>query len=693
MAIPSTETLDTDLGDLDSFLMLCDDDFFIPDFSNFDAFELDPLLDLSIPLPNSLENGNEDGSSVVPAETTGLQQSQRFRISEEQKMHLLDWISRNPEPYPTSEDKANLARITGMTVAQISSWFSRLRQRKLQRVKPSVEGQSYQHISNFQHELGVTHKPFLRSSSLEPDAKPACHDGRGAQSLSFGILDGTFSLEAVASLRSDLRPLPALVGDTSQPSLINFPSVQSLLPPPRSKRLCVETWLESLDSPELSLHGQLDLLPDRGRVATPDLDFLDKIRALRQNIPDEEDIARWQKLLDKVNMSEASIFEASSDRASSNGSARSGSSYTSLGARQGRKLDLQPVKPTAVIHPITDGETEQPPAKKRKASTPVYPCTVCRSLFSKRYQWERYETSAHFAYERWICGRTMSQDANQDCPICATGDIHRSMLQCGHRFRDCLRKPEANRTFYRRDAIKQHLDGFHCKNQKWPTDTVRLQLDDWKVNSNPTATSLVCHFCCHQPRNYEARIQHISSHFEKGMDISQWKVSSANSLTRPLGGRYISQITFPANDFSADLLKDPLNQAVINLPNADDGSSWVVCPLCNLIFLEKAALRDHCRSIHAAIIVQHMQDHPGITMRCPVCKEQDAPSIALDPTNVCYHMLEQHPFKDEVSTECPLCRCSVSWEDESYLYKHVMECITDMFVGEAETWGCHAFYI
>ncbi|KAI1747890.1 hypothetical protein F4782DRAFT_519247 [Xylaria castorea] len=58
----------------------------------------------------------------------------RVLIDDRQKAVLTEWIANNPEPYPSKEDKMSLAFSTGLTLNQTSSWFTRTRQRRLNRV-------------------------------------------------------------------------------------------------------------------------------------------------------------------------------------------------------------------------------------------------------------------------------------------------------------------------------------------------------------------------------------------------------------------------------------------------------------------------------------------------------------------------------------------------------------------------------
>lgn len=759
----------------------------------------------------------------------------RLKITETQERLLMDWVDRSPEPYPTKEEKVNLASLTDMSVGQLDSWFSRLRQRKLQRVEPPAStdptfqtvvqqpaergnhtrfldqiGGSGPHFrqpcesprSVYLHdrdkidsidELYTDSRPFLRAGSLDTNLGCTSADGRipSPRALSlpleFGLghtrclssrglvrHDSALSLEALASLDGASWSL----SNAEEIAKQDLPLLARGIPvEPRPKAGCVESWLEGLGVSEQCLSDH-NTDPPSCRSFAP---VTDDAQHASFSSPSLAALATVSNHVPKA--------RSSSDNGSSNGSAASASSYLSFGPRKGRRLafksptmfdrnnwdatsgdaalDRRPKSPLLFVdmrksrpererlpdplwpqrpshstrpdHEAPSGDDEQPCAKRQKQTATKFACTFCQRPYSNRFTWERHEKSAHVAGDLWICGDTLSRETSQDCPICATGGIRRAIGECGHRFPECLRRPRGARTFYRRDALKQHLKVFHCKNQSWPEQTVPLHLDGWRARSSPAATSLVCHFCCYQPRNWEARVQHLTSHFEIGMDLSQWKASSPNTLARPPGGRYLSH-EYPANGFLANA---SLRETVTRLPETNGmkridanvcthcrrlgidcsghgdplvqkcascvqrnlecdsknkprhhaysslAYSYTVCPLCNLIFWEKAKLRHHCRALHTVAIIQHMQDHPGKMLRCPFCREEGAPNINLDPASVYCHMTE-HPSPGVDGTRCPLCLCSATWAEFN---RHVMECITGMFVAQAEEWGCHAFYI
>ncbi|KAI0859139.1 hypothetical protein F4860DRAFT_278833 [Xylaria cubensis] len=134
----------------------------------------------------------------------------RVFIDERQKAILNEWIDNNPEPYPSKEDKMSLAYSTGLTLNQISSWFTRTRQRKLNRV----------HVTSTSMNIRNDLPPI---KCLEPNhlviPKNALLPGTHT-SASLGILEGfwpsSISLPEhlgecpMRNPRSESRSLPAL---------------------------------------------------------------------------------------------------------------------------------------------------------------------------------------------------------------------------------------------------------------------------------------------------------------------------------------------------------------------------------------------------------------------------------------------------------------------------------------------------
>ncbi|KAI8628532.1 hypothetical protein F5Y19DRAFT_486179 [Xylariaceae sp. FL1651] len=60
--------------------------------------------------------------------------TRRFRLNKSQSRILEEWVFDHNNPYPTKRDKEELSKQIGLDISQINSWFSRTRQRRLQRI-------------------------------------------------------------------------------------------------------------------------------------------------------------------------------------------------------------------------------------------------------------------------------------------------------------------------------------------------------------------------------------------------------------------------------------------------------------------------------------------------------------------------------------------------------------------------------
>ena len=105
---------------------------FVPQFQ--DAFEESTVNQNSglDPLQHDATISREE--ETLAAQLSSSKKQQRRRITRKQRGVLETWISSHEQPYPTKTEKISLSHQTGMSVAQISGWFTRTRQRKLKRL-------------------------------------------------------------------------------------------------------------------------------------------------------------------------------------------------------------------------------------------------------------------------------------------------------------------------------------------------------------------------------------------------------------------------------------------------------------------------------------------------------------------------------------------------------------------------------
>src|SRR5438045_659509 len=79
-----------------------------------------------------------------------------------------------------------------------------------------------------------------------------------------------------------------------------------------------------------------------------------------------------------------------------------------------------------------------------------------------KHDWQRHEKSLHLSLERWVCayGLKNSVSAQQKCVFCGSpnpDDTHYEI----HNYTVCQERSLEERTFYRKDHLRQHLRLVH----------------------------------------------------------------------------------------------------------------------------------------------------------------------------------------------------------------------------------------
>lgn len=156
-------------------------------------------------------------------------------------------------------------------------------------------------------------------------------------------------------------------------------------------------------------------------------------------------------------------------------------------------------------------------------------CTFCPRAFKTKYEWIRHEDSVHALRTTWICCDTKTSSL-QSCPFC--GQTHPDDAHMAtHKYQQCRAKPEAQRTFYRRDHFVQHLHHVHFANTKHPSVRVGCQARllaseghnfgckdlslKWRRFGAPMKKDdpmLHCGFCGKRSKDWSERCEHVAEH-------------------------------------------------------------------------------------------------------------------------------------------------------------------------------------
>lgn len=202
----------------------------------------------------------------------------------------------------------------------------------------------------------------------------------------------------------------------------------------------------------------------------------------------------------------------------------------------------------------------------------IYQCTFCTDSFLAKYDWQRHEKSLHLALEKWICapmgGVLETNDGGTVCVFCNAADPPPNHLET-HNYDVCLEKTLPERTFYRKDHLRQHLRLVHdCK--------FVPAMENWKDGSMEIKSS--CGFCPKKFITWQCRVDHIAAHFKTGADMSHWtgdwgfQPHVLAVIENAIPPYIIAQERATVNPFTG---KQTANEAAMVPATTDDRSTWV----------------------------------------------------------------------------------------------------------------------
>ncbi|KAI0097426.1 hypothetical protein F4776DRAFT_651146 [Hypoxylon sp. NC0597] len=149
----------------------------------------------------------------------------------------------------------------------------------------------------------------------------------------------------------------------------------------------------------------------------------------------------------------------------------------------------------------------------------TFQCTFCTETFRTKHDWQRHEKSLHLSLERWICSPDGPRAINPEnglmsCVFCGEVNPNDAHVD-SHNFSGCTERTQEERTFYRKDHLRQHLKLVHnVKFLPW-------SMDKWRVAS-PEIRSR-CGFCGIVLDSWTIRVDHVAEHFKTGNTMADWK--------------------------------------------------------------------------------------------------------------------------------------------------------------------------
>jgi len=148
-----------------------------------------------------------------------------------------------------------------------------------------------------------------------------------------------------------------------------------------------------------------------------------------------------------------------------------------------------------------------------------FQCTFCTETFRTKHDWQRHEKSLHLSLERWVCTpdgpRAFNPEKGQvSCVFCGEANPDEAHVE-NHNHSACQERTLSERTFYRKDHLRQHLKLVHgVKFTSW-------SMEQWKV-ATPEIRSR-CGFCGIVMDTWTIRVDHLAEHFKTGKTMADWK--------------------------------------------------------------------------------------------------------------------------------------------------------------------------
>ncbi|KAI9710621.1 MAG: hypothetical protein M1812_007385 [Candelaria pacifica] len=192
------------------------------------------------------------------------------------------------------------------------------------------------------------------------------------------------------------------------------------------------------------------------------------------------------------------------------GSLFSHASRNSLGSRRRRRRPTLPEKDLSTQMLKSSAQKDELRANR------MFQCTFCTDTFKTKHDWQRHEKSIHLSLEKWTCaplGGLISMPAGKVCVYCSAVNPDADHLET-HNFQACQEKPATERTFYRKDHLRQHLRLVHdCK--------FLVPMESWK--SARLEVKSRCGFCPKVLMTWQCRVDHLAAHFKTGAKMADWK--------------------------------------------------------------------------------------------------------------------------------------------------------------------------
>lgn len=182
-----------------------------------------------------------------------------------------------------------------------------------------------------------------------------------------------------------------------------------------------------------------------------------------------------------------------------------------------------------ILKELVAGPNTLPETKVSNPQDMPFQCTFCFKYLKDRYEWKRHEASYHVLATKWICMPENTFISNGSCVFCEIA-LPSPSHDCSQNIHTCLTRSLDDRTFTRKDHLKQHIQQVHLQNTRGHPLNRKTNISirvppSWRFDRDATefdAKALWCGFCKTNLETWAQRVEHVSEHFQQGGSMTTW---------------------------------------------------------------------------------------------------------------------------------------------------------------------------
>ncbi|KAI4648510.1 uncharacterized protein J4E79_010132 [Alternaria viburni] len=202
----------------------------------------------------------------------------------------------------------------------------------------------------------------------------------------------------------------------------------------------------------------------------------------------------------------------------------SGLQEAAMPKRKGRRFHAPRYQYGTSKHlPVAPQQTWTSPSFQESENK--FSCTECVKAFKNASDWKRHEASVHGYNDReWVCMLTDAFKLQSECVFCLEPMDSIDHLD-KHVIAPCLNKCAAERSFPRKDLLRQHVLLAHLKGAPPSAKKTFGVPTEWSrgLDVSPSGPgSRWCGFCGCMLDTTARRMAHVAQHFRNGQKMTSW---------------------------------------------------------------------------------------------------------------------------------------------------------------------------